>query len=258
MSKSFINQYEEKTKLESVHKIKYFKTEKNRVETIYEKIPRSIANNEFPETDYDVCQLSPLEFDNLHTDHLQEKKCRLPKNYGYFDRDTHKWQLHQSIKETFNQIMCYYRNITRIDDGKFSASSFVALKEYDVVRHDVVEVKCEGLIRPEAKKYYPHDVKSLKFESLYPQIIKNLHNQVKKDENNEKCIPMNIILMSYDSVSRVSWINRLKKSYAYVKETMKFEVLEGYNIVGDGTPAGNFIQYYATLFNEFFNKFSFL
>ena len=45
------------------------------------------------------------------------------------------------------------------------------------------------------------------------------------------------MLISYDSVSRSSWLERLRKTNKLIFKKMKFELLKGYNIVGDGTPA---------------------
>jgi hypothetical protein len=52
----------------------------------------------------------------------------------------------------------------------------------------------------------------------------------------KKCKPLNIMLISYDSVSRVSWTKRLNKTNKFIFDTMHFELLKGYNIIGDGTP----------------------
>ncbi len=45
------------------------------------------------------------------------------------------------------------------------------------------------------------------------------------------------MLISYDSVSRSSWLKRLPKTNKFIFDKMKFDLLNGYNIVGDGTPA---------------------
>jgi hypothetical protein len=55
-------------------------------------------------------------------------------------------------------------------------------------------------------------------------------------KKNSECKPLDIILLSYDSVSRSSWLQRLEKTNKFIFETMKFELLKGYNIIGDGTP----------------------
>ena len=52
-----------------------------------------------------------------------------------------------------------------------------------------------------------------------------------------QCKPLNIILLSYDSISRVSWFKRLPRTTDYILNEMKFSMLYGQSILGDGTPA---------------------
>ena len=49
--------------------------------------------------------------------------------------------------------------------------------------------------------------------------------------------PINIFFIGLDSVSRKDWLQGLPKSSDYLINTMNAHVLNGYNIVGDGTPA---------------------
>lgn len=43
-------------------------------------------------------------------------------------------------------------------------------------------------------------------------------------------------MLGFDSLSRNAFIRTLPKSYKYLTDQMQADVLEGYNIVGDGTP----------------------
>lgn len=43
-------------------------------------------------------------------------------------------------------------------------------------------------------------------------------------------------MFGFDSLSRNTFIRKLPKSYDYIKSQLNSVVLEGYNIVGDGTP----------------------
>lgn len=47
---------------------------------------------------------------------------------------------------------------------------------------------------------------------------------------------LNILMLGFDSVSRNSWIRNLPASHAYFTKNLNGVILEGYNIVGDGTP----------------------
>lgn len=43
-------------------------------------------------------------------------------------------------------------------------------------------------------------------------------------------------MYGFDSLSRNSFMRKLPKSYKYITDSLKGDVLQGYNIVGDGTP----------------------
>jgi len=47
---------------------------------------------------------------------------------------------------------------------------------------------------------------------------------------------LNILLFGFDSVSRLTWMRNLPRSYQYIVDELRATVLRGYNVVGDGTP----------------------
>ena len=51
-----------------------------------------------------------------------------------------------------------------------------------------------------------------------------------------EALPLSVIIIAFDSLSRNAWRRYLSKTYNYFVDEMKGIVLEGYNIVGDGTP----------------------
>ena len=78
------------------------------------------------------------------------------------------------------------------------------------------------------------------FNHLYAQIVPKINAQVDYTELNKNTMcakPLNIILLSYDSLSRVSWFKRLPKTTNYIIKEMQFNILHGQSILGDGTPA---------------------
>lgn len=46
----------------------------------------------------------------------------------------------------------------------------------------------------------------------------------------------NVLMFGFDSLSRLAFMRKLPKTYEFLTEEMGAHVLEGYNIVGDGTP----------------------
>jgi hypothetical protein len=49
-------------------------------------------------------------------------------------------------------------------------------------------------------------------------------------------LPLNVIIWGFDSLSRNMFIRSLPQTYQYLKDKLDVAALEGYNIVGDGTP----------------------
>ena len=49
-------------------------------------------------------------------------------------------------------------------------------------------------------------------------------------------LDLNVLMIGFDSVSRMTWMRNLPKSYNYLVTVLGAVVMEGYNIVGDGTP----------------------
>ncbi|XP_015126195.1 uncharacterized protein LOC107047849 [Diachasma alloeum] len=47
---------------------------------------------------------------------------------------------------------------------------------------------------------------------------------------------LNVLMFGFDSLSRNTFIRKLPKTYHYLKQNLNTQVLEGYNIIGDGTP----------------------
>ena len=137
------------------------------------------------------------------------------------------WIFIPSIKEKLNGFICEYRAIIRYsDDSKYILGKWINLAHNSLILDEVIEVKCS-----KSKN------KQLVYNNLFVQIVNKIKltkQFLKKNDSN--CKPMNIILLSYDSVSRASWLRRLPKTNKFIFKKMNFELLAGYNIIGDGTP----------------------
>ncbi len=178
-----------------------------------------------------VCKVPLLNIID-HDKSTPEPQCKLTKNWGNLIDQI--WRLDTLVKSELDSIRCQYRKIIHVDDFRFDFGQFVDLIDGQSIQDEVIEVKCEAEIKNQKR--------IILFENLYAQIIINKvpKNELKLDHDTDQendCTPLNIMLLSYDSVSRVSWIKRLPKTYAYLTQIMGSEILTGYNIVGDGTPA---------------------
>lgn len=68
------------------------------------------------------------------------------------------------------------------------------------------------------------------------QIFNEEEETKSNNENDENHFhQFNILIYGFDSLSRNSFIRKLPKTYKYLVEELQAQVLQGYNIVGDGT-----------------------
>jgi hypothetical protein len=104
----------------------------------------------------------------------------------------------------------------------FIEKKWLVLNDDQLIMDEVFEVKCK--------------IGSISYENVFAQIINKFDKKMKK-KLKSNCKPLDVMLISYDSVSRSSWLQRLPKTNEFIFKNMKFDILKGYNIVGDGTPA---------------------
>ncbi|OAD56073.1 hypothetical protein WN48_03813, partial [Eufriesea mexicana] len=130
------------------------------------------------------------------------------------------------IKKRYGPITCFFSEILRGNDYNVSFMTPVESNDSYVLKHsDFVDVKCES-----------------KTETEWHSIMVGVKNDPKvkkksKWENvGKKALKLNVLMIGFDSLSRNTFIRKLPKTYKYVKEYLGALILEGYNIVGDGTP----------------------
>lgn len=172
-----------------------------------------------------TCKLPRL----YYTGHeLVEKytDCKLKEEFGYL-KNSH-WYFNKTVTSKYKNFVCWYRNISRTDDFDLILSKYEKLSDSQIISHDVIEVNCSE----------KENKKQNLYNNLHVQIDNRIHLKEKiKTNSNDQCKPLNILLLSFDSISRVSWFRRLPKTTEYLIKKMKTTVLYGHNIIGDGTPA---------------------
>lgn len=167
--------------------------------------------------------------------------CKMIHEWGYL-KNGH-WHLNKTALDILgihapNEPQCKYRNVTRpVDDFHLAYSNYSELLDGQVIGSEVIEVECAA----------PRSRLAANFSNIYVQIVDKLDEIIKKKREKktsssslggeETCQPLNILLLSYDSMSRVSWFKRLPLTTEYTLNKSGFVLLQGFNIVGDGTPA---------------------
>ncbi|XP_038217266.1 uncharacterized protein LOC119836097 isoform X1 [Zerene cesonia] len=129
-------------------------------------------------------------------------------------------------------IICTYYDILYESDKKYIIGPPTEVKggdAYDLVKSDHVKIKCTGKnensILP--SKWIGHGVG---FRSTIRP----------KPPPPGREAAYNVLFLGFDSTSKNGFIRRMPKSYKVINEVLGATVLNGYNIVGDGTPAALF------------------
>lgn len=129
-------------------------------------------------------------------------------------------------KKKYGSITCLFSEILRDDDYNVSFMTPIESDDSYVLKYsDFVDVKCESKNRNE-----------------WHSIMVGVKDDPKVKEKSKwenvgnKALKLNVLMFGFDSLSRNTFIRKLPKTYQYLKEYLDALILEGYNIVGDGTP----------------------
>lgn len=175
-----------------------------------------------------ICRLPQFELEG-HEDVEKYTPCKQRAEWGYLK--SNHWNLNITVVKPLKGLKCQYRAVYRENDFKLNHSPLMNLVDKQLVEDDVIEVVCRGSLYG----------RKMIFNHVYVQIVPKMNPDLDINQLNRlktsQCKPLNIILLSYDSISRVSWFKRLPKTADYILNEMKFNLLYGQSILGDGTPA---------------------
>ncbi|XP_059621176.1 uncharacterized protein LOC132264861 isoform X2 [Phlebotomus argentipes] len=118
------------------------------------------------------------------------------------------------------RIRCDFADIVRLDDFRIELASSVATEEtYKLTQSDFARVKCHKVDRSER----------------WHGTVLGVRDGVRV-ESPGMGDRLNVLMYGFDSLSRNAFMRKLPKSYAYLTDELRADVLRGYNVVGDGTP----------------------
>lgn len=145
-----------------------------------------------------------------------------------------KFYVNKNIADKFSEIKCDYYNIRRLSDDTFHEYPIVKnIKNGTDLIGDSFRVVCKGS--------YKGFFGLLRSKKTYT----NVHVGVPKPKNlikptvsmNNKTSPnrMHVFIFLLDSMSRINFIRKLPNFYKLI-DGMNALIMEGFNVVGDGTP----------------------
>ncbi|XP_074658226.1 uncharacterized protein LOC141911152 [Tubulanus polymorphus] len=131
----------------------------------------------------------------------------------------------QSAVRKHGHLTCDYTPVVRgaNDYAIASAPTIRNVRNGTAVQADFIEVTC---IAADGTKYRNLHLGIAHRPAIKRRPIKLQNNSLSAD----------ILMFGFDSVSRMTWTRQLPLTYEYLVKELGSIVLEGYNIVGDGTP----------------------
>jgi hypothetical protein len=151
-------------------------------------------------------------------------RCNPKKNWIFVENGT--LRVSKSAIKKHGSILCAYIPLFRGNDdfSVYEGGRIFPVVDRMPLITDFFKIDC----RSKDGAIYSNIHSGIAYES-------SLHMRHKWNPLPNKALGYNVFMFGFDSVSRMSWIRMLPKSYEYMIK-MGFVVLKGYNIVGDGTP----------------------
>ncbi|KAJ3655287.1 hypothetical protein Zmor_014422 [Zophobas morio] len=134
-------------------------------------------------------------------------------------------KIEEHIKEKFGRVTCTFTDIIRVNDFESTNGETTESDSYyKLEASDVVRVLCKS--------------SNSQWSSTLTGIRLDQSVWTRANWNNlpPTATKFNVLMFGFDSISRNSFIRKLPKSYDYLTKILHGDVLQGYNIIGDGTP----------------------
>lgn len=131
-----------------------------------------------------------------------------------------------SALKKYSNFTCYYQALNREGDYNISwAEPEIEITDGFAMTSDFFSVNC-------------HTSTNKTFDSIFSGVAYTKERAERPEPPlTDGFEGMSIVIMGYDSMSRMSWLRRLVKTREYFHDTLGAIELEAHNIVGDGTTA---------------------
>ncbi|GMR48160.1 hypothetical protein PMAYCL1PPCAC_18355, partial [Pristionchus mayeri] len=171
------------------------------------------------------CNIPKLDINGSEVIHFYHKPSPLScdrtsvKNWAFLDDDA-KFTLIPERKDA----KCIAEAFTRENDNSLSRGSPVELKEGDRLPSDFVTIRCT--------------LNGKNWSGLMMNVVgsEKRVEELKEKKRGEDWSGLDVYFLGFDSLSQMSFRRTLPKTVEFLENELGSVVLNGYNIVGDGTP----------------------
>ncbi|KAG7295309.1 hypothetical protein JYU34_022314 [Plutella xylostella] len=137
------------------------------------------------------------------------------------------------ILETHRDVSCLYKDIIYITDKKAEFGEIYTIngsEEYQLVQSDHVHVKCTGIVRKDNKRK-----EWIGFVAGFRPV--HIPPPRRPSPPSPRARPLNVLFVGFDSTSKNGFIRSMLETFRSLQKDFGAVVMDGYNVLGDGTPA---------------------
>ena len=144
------------------------------------------------------------------------------ENWVYVDRG--KFQISASAIRRHGEVACVYTPLMRGSDDFTTiwGDPVADMKSGMRLQTDFFKVNCTA---GDNSTYF----------NIHAGIRPVRQPSPEPSDGTQNPLGLNILIIGFDSTSRLAWMRNLPKTYDYLVSVLGASVMEGYNIVGDGT-----------------------
>lgn len=176
------------------------------------------------------CFIPKLVVDDPSLKHLMKHheplKCSPMKNWVYTWNG--KFYIDSATVKNFGEVTCDYIHIERIDEYKYKEVVYANYKNGSDLLGDAFRVACH---QDKAKKRFYTNV-----HVGVPKLKQFEASEATETNSTNDSFKPHVLIYLLDSMSRINFIRKLPKFYKTLTEKLDGTVMEGFNVVGDGTP----------------------
>ncbi|XP_063897306.1 uncharacterized protein LOC110375425 [Helicoverpa armigera] len=137
----------------------------------------------------------------------------------------------EEVAKNMSDISCIYRDIIYVHDHRYFLSGCTKVdgfKKYILNKSDHVKIACTGTILNGNNTLYP------RWQGLQVGFRPVKSKPIPADRRDS----YNVMILAFDSASHNGFMRKMTKTYKYLVD--RGVILNGLNVVGDGTPAALF------------------
>ncbi|CAM4916368.1 unnamed protein product [Rotaria socialis] len=202
-----------------------------------------VLRRDYFNTTHLTCRYPKLTIDNpVIWKHLNPVKplpptCEITRNWVYVKNESSieflyvtvgTFRLTEEALNRYGPISCAYYPIIRSKDdfGTTEGDRISPVDDKMPLVSDFFRVHCQG----QHNTSYSNVHMGIRFDPTLH--LRRIKNPIVKTH-----LGYNILMFGFDSVSRMTFMRFLPKTYSFLIKELGAIVMKGYNIVGDGTPA---------------------